>query len=225
MGRSARNSILIRIKSPTFTWVSSLIRDIFSPVSVFFFRNTCFFNFNGVSAGIILSRSSKYCQYRAPQAIPSPFLLISTSAIWGVISLSFHDVLKYPVPASIFTSSNFRFEIFSPPTSTSTVSVTDSQSLPCNNRAYIASVVALVVFHWLVCLFFSNHIFRLSTVLTSFFISQKASINRAWVSMGAWCQYQELVLAFQYIPNSSLTILFSSKDFIILLAVVVSPFL
>src|SRR5690606_659828 len=74
-------------------------------------------------------------------------------------------------------------------------------------------------------LFFSNHIFRLSTVWTSFFISEKASINRAWVSMGAWCQYQELVLAFQYIPNSSLRILFSSRDLIILFAVAVSPFL
>src|SRR5690606_17891540 len=129
------------------------------------------------------------------------------------------------VPASTFTSSNFWGSIFFPPTSISTASVTDSQSLPCNNSAYTASVVALVVFHWLVCLFFNNHIFRLSTVLMSFFISEKASIKRAWVSMGAWCQYQELVLAFQYIPNSSLTILFSSKDFIILLAVVVSPFL
>src|SRR5690606_21378074 len=94
----------------------------------------------------------------------------------------------------------------------------------CICKAEAASVVAWVVCHRLVCLFFSSQVFRLSMVLVSSVISEKASIIKACVSIGAWCQNQLGLFDFQYMPISSEYTLVSFKDSKILFAVKISPF-
>ena len=93
------------------------------------------YDLSGVSTEVILSKSSKYCQYKPPQAIPFPFLLMVTVAISFLISSAFQEVLKYPVPASIFRFSNFVGSIILSPTLTSSISVIETQSVPLNNNA------------------------------------------------------------------------------------------
>src|SRR5690554_4639920 len=89
--------------------------------------------------------------------------------------------------------------------------------------ASIASVVDLVDDQCFTCLFFSNQTFIASTDFRSFSISEKASIKRACVSIGALYQYQPGLFSIQYIPQSSLLDDVSFKLLIIFSAVLESP--
>src|SRR5258706_2063726 len=123
----------IRTKPPIAIGVLESISVSNSPLLVRLTKNTFFDSLSGVSADVILSRSSKYCQYNPAQAIPSPFFVNFTLPISGVTRLPVHDVLKYPVPASII---DFGLGVtFLPPTLISTLSFIDKHSVPFNNKS------------------------------------------------------------------------------------------
>ena len=62
ISRSTLSSIRTFILSPTFSCAPSAKATSTGPLSEFFSMNNFFTSFSGVSAEVILSRSSKYCQ-------------------------------------------------------------------------------------------------------------------------------------------------------------------
>lgn len=136
IGLSFFRVILTRSRSPTFRTVPSVTGSPTSPVLVCRTKVRFFSICIGLSFLETLSISSKYCQYRPPQAAPGVFLLRCTFANDGITSDCFHVVLKYPVPASGAASSNVLISNRFPPICTATASLIPSQSVPLSNKAW-----------------------------------------------------------------------------------------
>src|SRR5690606_24990304 len=141
----------------------SLIGMSTGPRSVFFCKNSFLLSFRFVSEKVILSRSSKYCQYTAPhEGFTVPDFLPSSVTVTLIFPISGFTLtpsiilLKYPVPSSCF--SFLLSNIWLPRLICTCLSAVNQLS-PCNSNAYTASAVALVVPQLFVCLFFNNQVF------------------------------------------------------------------
>ena len=121
--------------SPNFSLVFFVIGTITGPLADACSKNSFLLSFKGVLCVVILSKSSKYCQYKAPQATPSSSFCRLTLPISGFISFLSHEVLKYPVPASTCEPSILVGSISLSPSLIFTILLLSSQLAPVSNRA------------------------------------------------------------------------------------------
>ena len=123
-------------RSPTFSDSPSFNKFSTGPRSELRITYRSFLIFTPVSAGVILSSSSKYCQYTEPHEVledgplPEGFTVSVFTVMLPILPLIFSlgiICLKYPVPASAPASALF---ILYPPRSIETVRSSLSHSVP-----------------------------------------------------------------------------------------------
>ena len=85
------------ILSPTFNSSPSFIACNTGPLSEFFSMNNFLTSFKGVSDAVILSRSSKYCQYAAPHDVDDP--------VSGLSFADATDTVIFPMPCCTLSPS------------------------------------------------------------------------------------------------------------------------